>query len=369
MFHAESGLKKGPAVSMARQLVESINNTKIISGRSSIQGILKEMGMAKTEPGGRIPGGSTAFICSSELTSSIVDDPVAIKILTDLYDRNYNVGTWKSLLKMESFSLKNPTITMLTATNEAMSDDFFNKIAIKGGYFARTFIVYERERNKINSLIVPPEHIPDYKKSAEYIKELSKLRGSFIPLGSRKEDEYHSVRISGSPHYYTEAGAVYEEWYQEFIQTMDSSDSKDETGTLNRFGDSVLKVAILLSLIEKPELSISPTAMKTAIDECKKLVGGTRRVTFGKSGISASADLKTRILTCIALRDPPQITRDTLMRKFWMDFVGPTEMDELLSGLEQSKVIKTQPIGNTIMIIMTELEAKRLKEHFMGEIK
>jgi hypothetical protein len=57
------------------------------------------------------------------------------------------------------------------------------------------------------------------------------------------------------------------------------------------------------------------------------------------------------------------------MRKFWMDFVGPTEMDELLSGLEQSKVIKTQPIGNTIMIIMTELEAKRLKEHFMGEIK
>jgi hypothetical protein len=267
---------------------------------------------------------------------------------------------------MESFSLKNPTITMLTATNEAMSDDFFSKIAIKGGYFARTFIVYEKSRNKINSLIVPPEHIPNYKVSAEYLKELSKLRGSFPPLGSRVEDELHQTRVSGSPYFFSETGAIYEEWYQEFIQSIDSSDSPDETGTLNRFGDSVLKVAILLSLVEKPELSISPNAMRTAIDECKKLVGATRRVTFGKSGISASADLKTRILTCIALRDPPQITRDMLMRKFWMDFIGPTEMDELLSGLEQAKVIKTQPIGNQIMIIMTELEAKRLREHFEG---
>src|SRR5215204_673927 len=99
MFHADSGLRKGPPVSMAKQLVEPINNTRVITGRSSIQGILKEMGTAKTAPGGKIISTSSAFICSSELTSSIVDDPVAVKILTDLYDRNYNIGNWKSLLK------------------------------------------------------------------------------------------------------------------------------------------------------------------------------------------------------------------------------------------------------------------------------
>src|SRR5580765_1803347 len=44
MLHAESGLKKGPPISMARQLVKSVNNTRIISGRSSIQGILKQLG-------------------------------------------------------------------------------------------------------------------------------------------------------------------------------------------------------------------------------------------------------------------------------------------------------------------------------------
>src|SRR5688572_29014359 len=124
MLHAESGLKKGPPVSMAGRLVSTINNTKVIQGRSSIQGILEELGTAQTVPGGKITSQSTAFICSSELSSSIVDDPVAAKILTDLYDRQYRFGDWASLLKMENFKLNNPTITMLTATNEAMSEDF-----------------------------------------------------------------------------------------------------------------------------------------------------------------------------------------------------------------------------------------------------
>ena len=87
MLHADSGLKKGPPVSMARQLVSKVGNTQIITGRSSIQGILKQMGGGQSQPGGKIKTNSQVFICSSELSSSIVDDPVATKILTDLYDR------------------------------------------------------------------------------------------------------------------------------------------------------------------------------------------------------------------------------------------------------------------------------------------
>src|SRR5215471_11972178 len=155
MLHAESGLKKGPPISLAKKLVREVNNTRIISGRSSIQGILKELGTAQTQPGGKITGKSNAFICSSELTSSIVEDKVATDILTDLYDRQYNIGEWRSLLKMETFNLKDPTITMLTATNEAHSNDFFGKKDIHGGYFARTFVVSETKKNRANSLLVP----------------------------------------------------------------------------------------------------------------------------------------------------------------------------------------------------------------------
>src|SRR6187399_1697277 len=65
MFHADSGLKKGPPISMAKQLVRGVGGTRIISGRSSIQGILKELGTAQTQPGGKVINKSTAFICSS----------------------------------------------------------------------------------------------------------------------------------------------------------------------------------------------------------------------------------------------------------------------------------------------------------------
>jgi hypothetical protein len=34
MFHAESGLKKGPPVALAKKLVKEVNNTRIISVRS-----------------------------------------------------------------------------------------------------------------------------------------------------------------------------------------------------------------------------------------------------------------------------------------------------------------------------------------------
>src|SRR5215510_6063686 len=107
MLHADSGLKKGPPVSMAKQLVSMVNNTRIISGRSSIQGILKDLATAHTSPDPKVKPvmKSVAFICSSELTSSLVGDKVATDILTDLYDRQYNEGHWRSLLKAETFSL------------------------------------------------------------------------------------------------------------------------------------------------------------------------------------------------------------------------------------------------------------------------
>src|SRR5689334_17016346 len=141
MLHAESGLKKGPPIALANKLVSSINNIEVIKGRSSVQGILKQMGTGQTQPGGIVKTSSAVFICSSELTSSIVGDKVATDILTDLYDRHYNIDNWKSLLKMESFELKNPTVIMFTATNEAHSSDFFASKDVQGGYFARTFII------------------------------------------------------------------------------------------------------------------------------------------------------------------------------------------------------------------------------------
>lgn len=371
MLHAESGLKKGPPVSMANKLVSSINNTKIISGRSSIQGILKEMGTARTVPGGKVEAHSTAFICSSELSSSIVDDPVAAKILTDLYDRQYRSGDWASLLKMETFKLNNPTITMLTATNDAMSQEFFSKSAIQGGYFARTFIIYETVENRSNALMIPPKHIPDYKDSSNYLKELSLLRGEFISTGSLKESDIFHIPYkdptTGETGYLSDVGNIYQQWYDEFKSTIKVQEVKDNTGTLNRFGDSVLKVAMLLSLAREAKLQIDIESMNEAIEICEKLVGNMRRTTLGKQGISPSNVLKGMIINELLTRDNHQISRTVLMKKFWMHYAESNEFDEIMLSFESAGLIKIQSVGNQIIYLMPENQANELKRFMDGK--
>jgi hypothetical protein len=372
MLHAESGLKKGPPISMAKQLVKGVGGTRIISGRSSIQGILKDLGTAQTQPGGKVINKSVAFICSSELTSSLVEDKVATDILTDLYDRQYNIGEWRSLLKMEQFNLKDPTITMLTATNEAHSNDFFAKKDIHGGYFARTFVISETKRNRANSLLVPLTNPPKYLESIDYLKVLAKLAGPFKALASREMTEDYKIPHidleTGETHYFNEAGLMYEQWYEEFIGKTLSQELQDDTGTLNRFGDSVLKVAMLLSLSRSPELYIDPDSMQQAITYCEKLIGNVREMTYGKKGLSEAKSVKTLIINLLRERPTHQISRQMLLKQMWSHFRGAEELDELMQSFDQAGVIHTESIGNQVIYIMPDSQVKEYAKQFSGKI-
>ncbi len=373
MFHAESGLKKGPPISMAKQLVRAVGGTKIISGRSSIQGILKELGSGQTLPGGKVVGGgkATAFICSSELTSSIVEDKVATDILTDLYDRQYNIGAWRSLLKMESFNLKDPTICMLTATNDAHSSDFFGKKDIHGGYFARTFVVSESKRNRANSLLVPLTNPPDYAQAAEYLKEIAALKGPFAPLASRTITETctipHKEAVTGEVNFFSKAGLIYQKWYEDFIDMIQVQEVKDDTGTLNRFGDSVLKVAMILSLARSPELYIDEDSMLLAISYCEKLVGNVREMTHGKKGLSESKNFKSIIIAELLNREGNQISRAMLLKKMWAHYKDATEIDDIMASFHQAGMIEVTPMGNQVIYRMPEPIVQEYRKLFAGK--
>ncbi len=372
MFHADSGLKKGPPVNMAKKLVKTVNNTRVITGRGSIQGILKELGTGYTQPGGKVQSKSVAFICSSELSSSIVEDKVATKILTDLYDRIYNEGEWRSLLKMESFTLKDPTITMLTATNEAMSDDFFTRSAIKGGYFARTFIIYEKSSPIVNSLIYPLEDEINYTSVADYLKEVAKLSGPFKPLASNdKSDEYRYRKVKKGKRgnrdiWFNEVGLIFDNWYEAFCEMKILEENRDDTGTMNRFDASVLKIAMLLSLATEPKLEIGIDAMNEAILQCERLLGNVRRTTMGKQGISQSAILKTLIIMELLNREPHSVSRTVLMKKMWQNYETPDEFDNMMQGFDAAGMIKTSSVGNQILYTMPENQVQELQIFMAG---
>lgn len=367
MFHADSGLKKGPPVSFAKSLVQKVNNTKIISGRSSIQGILKKLGTAETKPGGAVSLTSTAFICSSELTSSLVEDKAAADILTDLYDRHYNIDDWESLLKMEQFKLNKPTVTMLTATNESHANDFFAQKDVQGGYFARTFIIYETEEHTTNSLSLPLVKPFEKDKLIEYLKELSVLKGSFQGIGSRIKDEiYHNELGSG---FYSDAGIIYENWYVDFKRTIKDLKVKDATGTINRFGDSVLKVAMLLSLSEGKSLIISEGNILEAIETCEKLIGNARQTTMGKNGKSSYVSQKTMIIQELLNRDNHMITRAQLLKKYWMHF-EPKEWDEsILPSMIEAGIIVPEAAGGVLLYVMPPQQVIEYQHFFKGKNK
>lgn len=346
MLYAVSGLRKGPPVALAKTLVTKVNNTRIISGRSSIQGILKELGTAQTQPGGKVNAKSVAFIVASEFTSSLVNDPAAMTILTDLYDRHYNEGDYKSLLKMESFQLKDPTLTMLVATNDAHFDDFVGQKDIQGGFIGRTFVIAEEEVNKLNSLAYKLDNPPKEENFIPYLKQLSTLKGEM--------------------HYGPGADKRFDDWYMDFYSTIAKSKVKDETGTIQRFGDSVLKVAMLTALARAPDLIVTIDDIDSALKESERFIKSVRKTTLGKKGKSSLAFQKALIITELLEREGHQATRSMLMRKHWMHF-GATELDEIMLSLEQAGLVTMEARGSQIVYMVPDDGIEHLIEYMKGK--
>lgn len=347
MLHARSGIKKGPPVALARKLVSRVNGTRIISGRASIQGVLKELGTAKTQPGGKIKADSTCFYCASEFSSSLVADSAAMVILTDLYDRNYNEGEYKSLLKMESFRLESPCVSLLVATNQAHFDDFVQQKDVQGGFVARTFIVHEEKVHRRNPLIDPMEIEPDVEGLANYLKRLAQLEGPFEEFGQEP------------------AGQLYKEWYHSFYEDIDNSEDPDPTGTAERVGDAVLKVSMLLALSDKPELVISRGNVEQAIAVCEKLLGGVRKTTQGAGALSSTVHQKTLVINRL-LREPGnRITRQRFLSTNWMHFDND-QLADCTESLSEAGVIEIEALGPDVWYVMPPDQVQEWK-HFLKE--
>ena len=150
-------VRKGPPVKMARKLVKAVGSTRIISGRSSFQGIIKELATARTVYDEKtqkqiLYHDSSAFICASELRSSLIQDPQAFATLTDLFDGDF-ADEWKVLLKGTGVEeLKNVNITILGGTNPAYLREVISGADVEGGIIGRSFMVYAKERQTINPL-------------------------------------------------------------------------------------------------------------------------------------------------------------------------------------------------------------------------
>lgn len=309
---ARSGLKKSVAVAFAQDLVKRVGNTRVIGGRSSIQGIIKELATVGHLENGTVLNDSCGYIVSGEFAASLVDDSAALNILTTLYDGNYN-PEWKNMLKGSGTEvLKDINVTLLGASNEAHLKEVIREKDIKGGFIARTFMVHADKRNRINSLVYKPAHVPDREKLADYLRQLSKVKG---PI-----------------EWTNEAGSYYDKWYSNFASQV----HEDETGTQERISDSILKVAILLHLARDfRTLRLDKQDIEEALEACSPFVKSANKVTLGQGKNNLGLQTAKILQDLIALK---RMSRRQILVKHWAD-IDASALDSIIDTLTQQGAI------------------------------
>jgi len=323
---ARSGLRKSNPVTLAKKLVEETMATRIIAGRNTVQAVLRDLGKAQSIHGGGVLKDASGFMVSGELASFLVKDPDALTILTDLYDTYANEPEWKNTLKSGTDSLRNPCLTLLGATNEDHFKDAVPQNAIGGGFIARTIIVYENQRRTINSLMDAPKVTPVIKDLACYLKEIAKIQGQF-KLAPEARD-----------------------WFRDWYGKLSIMDHQDRTGSLERLGDTVLKVAMLLCLSETLELEIKEHHVIEAAEKCQECIAGLKHVTMGQ-GRNELAYATALLLKFLISRPEYKATKKNVLAKFWGEFDSVT-LDRIAETLQDSGGISITRAGKEVIYQM-----------------
>lgn len=306
----ESGLGKEFPVSLAKDLVEKADVTRVISGRSSIQAIVKELSQARTRRDGKPPfNDSRGFIVNGELSTAIIQDPDSLTILTDLYDRK---SSWTNLLKGDGpEKLKEPYITALFGSSPAHFYDTIPQVNIEGGYIGRNLIIKAEKRYKDTDLLDSNEETTEgfpFDKFIFHLQNVNTRKGRITP-----DDE---------------AKQVFNQWRRDWR----SKGIQDKTGFVNRVPAHILKVATILCLAEYDQsLVINARHIEESIEKVVPLAYSSKQASEGK-GVDPLA-AQTKLVLDELLKAPGnELFRKKLLQKGYGNYDAPT-LDRIVNSL------------------------------------
>lgn len=327
--------RKNRPTNLSGDLIAEIKNTKVIRGRSSIQAILMDLSQSETNKQGRIQAkGGSCVICSEELSASIVEDPAAVKILTDIYDykKEYTVnlkGTGKQVIS-------NVVTTLLAGSNETLLKEVYTDAAVFGGLLGRTFLIKPDEFRKSNSLM---RSEPDkFRKDSllESLRKISELRGQ--------------IKIEDS------AIEEFEKWYDPFRRSQEKR--TDRGGVAGRIHTGIEKIAMILA-INRYELNIRKSDVEEAIERCLALIPnyesfmmGTGKVPWQQAGAFLIQDLWKN--------SDHRVTKKEFLQRNWT-IISNEDFDRLTITLENAGLIKIH-MGVMTEIFLTPEGIKKCEE-------
>ena len=326
----ESGLGKGFPVNLAKRLVQSANNTRVIAGRSSIQAIIKELATTRSEQGKPIMTDSRGFIVNGELSTAIIQDPDSLTILTDLYDRAYNPN-WTNLLKGDGAEkLKEPYITCLFGSSPAHFYDSIPQSNIEGGYIGRNLVIYEEKRSKDVDLLDSEKESVDEDRFTNYI--VPKYIPHLIKIATNK------ARLIPDE----AARKTFNTWRKEWRSTQ--AQYNDKTGFVNRVPDHVLKIAMCLCLARyENNAIIIESDIREAIIRISGLIYASAKAAEGGGLDPLAAQTKRIVDHLISAPDNALMRRDLLVKGYG-DY-DPIILDKIIDTLMEMNWIKREKIG------------------------
>jgi hypothetical protein len=281
------------------------------------------------------------IMISDEFESFLTDDPKALTTLTALHNTHEHEDKWTKRLKSSPIEdLKSPCLTLLVASNEVLFDAMVKQKDREGGFIARTFIVYETKPRLINSLVYAPKRVPDIHELSLRLLKISKIKGEF----------------KWTP----DAAKLYDEWYI----GMSNMNVDDRTGSVNRLGDQVLKVAMLVSLARKDDLDLCAVDISTAINRSEECMRSINVMMLSSSNGSISGSIKL-VLRHLASSPNQELSRAKLLSRLHPDGIDSIILDRIIQSLQQSGAI-TQPFrrGKDVIYRMSPEAYQEFHEDF-----
>lgn len=333
-------VRKGGPLKIISSLLRPILNTKVIEGRASIQGVIKELASVISKDGKTIKGAS-GLLYSEEFKSFLVKDDSTTALLTDLYDFHEE---WIYTLKNEErMVLKNVCLNLLTASNAAFLKSMFYETDIRGGLVGRTIVVVESEPRKKSSgweegkdAAIPRQHLIDL------LGRIAGLKGEVVPSqGCRR---------------------YYNDWYH----NLDTKSIASGTGFEPRIHTHVLKVAVVIAACEDGwDMILQKSHIEKAIELLFPLVKNYKQIA---STITQStnyvANIATEIITILLKTPEMRDTRQGLLQKL----IGKTDtetLDKALITLQNTGFVDISATGSDQWWVLS----KKGLEVLMKELK
>ena len=353
----ESGLGKGYPVNLAKRLLQEAHITRVIAGRSSIQAIVKEGSITRTEKDRPMITDSRMAIVNGELSTAIIQDPDSLTILTDLYDRSYN-PSWTNLLKGDGAEkLKEPYVTCLFGSSPAHFYDSIPQPNIEGGYIGRNLVIYEEKRSKDVDLLDSEEESIDEDRFTNYI--VPKFVPHLVEISTKK------ARLIPNE----VARKTFNSWRREWRANQDQYN--DRTGFVNRVPDHVLKAAMCLSLARYNSGGIIiESDIVEAIQKITNLIYASEKAASG-GGLDPLAAQTKRVVDHLISAAENQLLRKELLVRGYGDYDSIT-LDKIIDTLMEMGWIRRQKVGigknsDWLFILSGEPKESLMKFRARGE--